>query len=817
MKTSGRGLPLVFYPIFILYGVAAAISLLVYFRMHISLFGVHQFSVNTILCVVLFSLAIGSRIGGRLADKYPGRLVSFAVLQGLAGVYALLHPFVFSAMAYISDQLITLTRPSAFGMGFIRPLVSLVFIVVPAASVSASIPVLGRFFTGHIIQTGNRLSILFSWIFAGVSIGMLLSGFLLTRHIGLYGSLLLGAVINFSIAAVCLIYELRILPGTTPPSTTDMARKVRRTAMIFKKRKPVLETAAKLTRAMIWVHALNGFASAGLLILAFRIAAEHALVDLALLRIMILSVFFAGMLLGSALYKRITARMVNGYLMMASLEILTGFLILFSFILYSLLATNFPLQPGNYDWYLVVLKQLLLVVALLLLPAVITGVLLPLSARIYPKRLEQSGKNTGRLGHLFFMGTLFGVLVTRGILFPFAGTTYAIFIFIGISLLGGFFLLLRDSRLIRGFRLSYTAVSILFISGILFFADKSGWFSTSATKVNENIIGTQHGSTSQVTVKNDSLDGEGLYIDGVQNILFKNKTMEQAPAVLSLVLGPTVKSAMVIGFGTGIAASTLENLNVPAIFIDDIYPEVLALSANVFSDENQDILTSSRVDISTEDPRVYLWRNARAFDLILAGFTSGKNVPSQYTRDFYHICHLHLSPHGRFSQILPLNGISKQEFRSVIRACADVFPSIELWYLSDHNVMLTALNHRERTLDCTYGVNFASLDQFGKLSRNGFERVESLLGNRMMDDRQLRILSAGAPPNTDAHPYVEFSKISNDMTDPELILQLSREISQDKDIYFYDPACGNGNGYIQEYIDQARTGMIHELTSLAPR
>ncbi len=811
MKTSGRGIPLVFYPIFMLCGMAAAISLLVYFRMHVTLFGIHQFSVSSILSVLLFSLAIGSRIGGQLADKYSRHLISFAALQALAGIYALLHPFIFSFLRFAADELVIRSRSSVFTMGFIRPVMSMLFICIPAASVSALIPVLGRFFTIHIIQTGNRLAILFSWIFSGVSIGMLLSGYLFTRHTGLNGSLYLAAVINLSVAAICLVYEFRIMPGMIPPSTTVMARRVRRTAMIFKKRKPVLETAAKLTRAMIRVHAVNGFISGGLLILAYRISAENALVGLSLLKMMILSVFFAGLSLGGALYKRITATMVNGYLFMASLEILTAFLLLFSYLLHTLLITSFPAPAGEYYWIQAVSRQLLSLTALLLLPATLIGVLLPLSARIYPRRMEQSGKNTGRLGHLFFMGSIFGVLITRGLVFPFGGITYDMFVFIGIALLGGFFLLLRDSRLIRGFRLSYTALSILFISGILFFADKTGWFRASVLTGREKILDEQHGRTSRVTLHEDPAAGKILYIDGVKSVNDGDKHMQQTPAVLSLVLGPPVKSAMVIGFGTGIVASTLENLDVHSVFIDETYPEVLTLSANSFGEENQDILTSSRVDISIEDPRQYLWRNMKKYDLILAGMTSEKNVPSQFTFDFYRICHLHLSSQGRFSQVLPLYGISKQEFRSIIRACADAFPSVELWYLSDRTVMLTSLNHRESNLDCTYGANFTALDESGKLSRNGFERVESLLGRRIMDDAQLRMLAAGAPPNSDGFPFVEFSKISNDRFDPELYDQLVREITHNRDPYY--SGCTGDHGYVKDYISLARNAMLIELKS----
>ena len=100
---------------------------------------------------------------------------------------------------------------------------------------------------------------------------------------------------------------------------------------------------------MIRVHAVHGFASASFLIIASRIITEHAILGLSLVHILILAVFFIGIAIGSSMYKRITGGMVNGYLLMASLEILTGFIILFSFLLFTITAPAMQAIAGNAD------------------------------------------------------------------------------------------------------------------------------------------------------------------------------------------------------------------------------------------------------------------------------------------------------------------------------------------------------------------------------------------------------------------------------------------------------------------------------------
>jgi hypothetical protein len=502
--------------------------------------------------------------------------------------------------------------------------------------------------------------------------------------------------------------------------------------------------------------------------------------------------------------------MANGYLLMASLEILTGFIILFSFLLFTITAPAMQAIAGNTDnWGKSAACQLVAICSFILLPAMITGILLPLSARIYPRRIQHSGRYIGKLGSLFYMGVMFGVVITHYILLPFVSSFYSVFALIGVALLSGIFLLLMDSRLIRGFRLSYTAISVAFLTGILFGAVKLGWIrpGNDASQITQK----QEGSSALVTLRNLS-DGEmGLYIEGVNNQVTGKDQFQMLPAIFSCVMGQPVQSCLVIGFGTGVVASALEDCDIPSIYISEVYPELLTLSANAFSDDNKDILTSSRVNIAIEDARLFLTRNAVSFDLITAGYTSFQNTPSFFTSGFYGTCLARLSNHGLLTQVLPLTGINKQEFRSLIRACINVFPEVSLWYLSPGKVMLLAHKKRHSTDYCAIHQRFTGIDHFGRYTKPGIASTESLIGKRLMDDRQLRIFAEGAPANTDDHPYLEFSRTPAGFTDPELINQLIREMGNSRNPYFAESNCAFDNAEVRQKIDQAKQASREEL------
>jgi predicted membrane-bound spermidine synthase len=777
--------------------------------MYINLFGIHQFSITSVMAVIFICLAAGSRIGGRLADRYPDQIVIFVVLQGITGLYAILNPLAFSLLSGIFSAIIREFDPSAFSMGFIRIILSFLFLFIPFASISAGVPVLSRLFTKLIVQAGNRFSAVLTVMFCGLVTGLVIYSFYI-RQLGMNRSLLFSSVLFFSISGLAILFLVREKTKGQLPVNTVMADRVRSTAMLFRKRKPVLETGARLTRVMIRVHAVHGFASASLLIIASRIITEHAILSLSQVHILIPAVFFAGMAMGSLMYRRITGGMVNGYLFMASLEILTGFVILFSFLLFTITAPAMQeIAESNPGWGKSVACQVLSICSFIFLPALITGILLPLAARIYPRRIQHAGRNIGKLGSLFYSGIVFGVIVTHYVLLSFVSSFYSVFVLIGVALFSGIFLLYRDSRLIRGFRLSYTAISVAFLTGILFGAVKLGWIhpgnSTNLTTQK------QEGSSALVTLQNLDNSHEGLFIDGVNNQLTGNEQIQVLPAIFSCVMAAPARSSLVIGFGTGMIASTLEDCDIPSIYIAEIYPELLTLSANAFSDENQDILTSSRVNIAIEDARLFLTRNAASFDLITAGYTNFQNTPSFFTSGFYRTCIARLSNQGILTQVLPLYGINKQEFRSLIRACIDFFPEASLWYLSPGRVMLLAHKKKPVIDYCIIDRRFAGIDHFGRYSKAGIASTGSIIGKRLMDDRQLRIFAEGAPANTDDHPYLEFSRTPSGYTDPELIKQLIHDMRNTRNPYFTGINCTADNTELRQKIDQVKKATLDEL------
>jgi spermidine synthase len=815
MNSSGRGKPVFFIPVILLSGIAMGIGFPVWFRMYTTLFGIHQFSVASIMGTMMICLSVGSRTGGRLADRMRDKPVLFIVLQTIIGIFSLFNPFFFGVLQNLLGRIILELNPGSFSMGFIRIALTLFFLILPIASMGAIFPVICRFFTHSTSSTGNRNSLVLSVISAGVAAGIMLDGFLLIPGSGMNYSLQVASLISFiiSLSALGFIFLRRVRKTVIP--TPVAAKKRKQSTMLFKKNKAVLEIGAKLTRAMVRVHVVNGFAASSILIIAIRLMNTYAVTGLAYLNLIVFSIYFAGIALGSAFYRILTTRMANGYLLMASLEFLNGFALLFSF---SLLSVNGPailhvVEPAD-TWWNTVIYQILPVASLLVFPAFISGLLFSLAGSVYIRRIQHSGRNIGKLGSFYFTGTLAGVVITPFILLPLIGSVYSCFALILISLLCGFYLLLRDSRLIRGFRISYTVITMACASGLLFSLVRSGWINTFLHKNTESVRTMLEGRSARVSLVEKNGGTLSLYIDGIENLASGRDGMfnQQFPAFLSCVLNPHIQSSLVVGFGMGYTASALESCNVPLIHIAEVYPEIMKLSSDAFSDENNDIITSSHVDISLEDARQFLLRNSGQFDLITSGYTGTGNLPGFFTDGFYQKCYTGLTDNGMLAQILPLRGITVGEFGSVVKACSHFFSRVNLWYISRNNVLLVAFKKSSEPDFCSIALGFKNLMKNGEFAINGIPDAESLFARRLMDNVELKKLTGGYTENRDDLPLIEFSRTSRNFKDTVLFHKLIQNLNQGEMNLFAAP-CHENTIEAKAAYEQARNAIKQQLIS----
>jgi predicted membrane-bound spermidine synthase len=815
MNSSRRGIPLFFHPVMAFSGMGAGISLYVWFRMFTDLFGIQQVSLTSVLGTMLLCLGFGSRIWGTLADRVRNPLVLFAILQALAGLCALFNPVQFRWLQISLNMIIRDFHPTSFGMGGVRIVLTFLYLFVPLASMGGLNPVLGRQFIRFSDQAGKRISVVISMFSIGLMTGFFLTGFVLIPQFGMQNTLKFSSFISLFVFVLVLAYILIKRVKSTDDAMTLRESRSGYSPMMFRKRRIVLEAGAKLTRAMLRIHVLHGFTMVSLLIISIRLMYDYAAIGLSSLYLLILVVFFSGIALGSLLFRTFTARLVNGFLMMASLKILTGFSILFSYVLFTLIAPSVhQISLNASSWSETVACQILMVSSLLLIPAFITGIFLPLSARIYSRRIQKTGRSLGRLNFLYYTGILAGLLVTQYILLPIAGYYVSFLMLILISLLSGIYLLLRDSRLIRVFRLSYTMITLGCVTGVLFVLIRLGWIEPGAAARQESIRDWHEGSSVIASLIDRTPDQLALSVNGITNLETGKEGLcvQQLPALLPCILVHPVRSSLVIGFGMGFTASLLDYCQVPDLVISEVYPELITLSAQYFSEDNNDILTSGHVDINGEDARLFLVRDSNKYDLITSGYTDIHLLPGYFTREFYQACYNRLTAFGLMTQVLPLIGLDREEFRSLVSACTGIFPRVSLWYLSRDRILMLAGKEDHMAGYCSIAERYNELAGSDMMNKLGIPDPESLLGRRLMDDNQLKEFAEDSPVNENDRPYVEFSRTARQFRDPELISDLISRMKP-AEVQYEPDRCGADKAKIALKIDRMHRTIKAELLS----
>jgi hypothetical protein len=216
------------------------------------------------------------------------------------------------------------------------------------------------------------------------------------------------------------------------------------------------------------------------------------------------------------------------------------------------------------------------------------------------------------------------------------------------------------------------------------------------------------------------------------------------------------RSALVVGFGTGITAGAL--LAYPGLetrVVAELLPAVVR--AGPLFAGNLGAGQDARLDVRIGDGRQELLRRSQRYDLITLEPPppSAAGVVNLYSRDFYELCRDRLAPGGLMAQWWPLPAQNDEDSRSLVRSFLDVFPHAAAWSTELHEVLLvgslapTPLDGRR------VAARFATPGVAVALGEVGIESPEALLATWVTDRAGLERYAGDAPPVTDDRPRIE--------------------------------------------------------------
>ncbi|AKO45550.1 fused MFS/spermidine synthase [[Haemophilus] ducreyi] len=182
--------------VFFLSGMAALIYQIAWQRLLFTAFGVDLESITIIISVFMAGLGIGAYYGGRIADRFPTRIIQFFALTEIGiGTFGLASPFL---IEFVKHTFLHSTVPAIAFANFL-------LLLFPTFLMGCTLPLLTQHLNQYIDNIGDNIGWLYFTNTLGAATACLLTGFALFNYLTLTQVIYLAAAINYIVAIAIFI------------------------------------------------------------------------------------------------------------------------------------------------------------------------------------------------------------------------------------------------------------------------------------------------------------------------------------------------------------------------------------------------------------------------------------------------------------------------------------------------------------------------------------------------------------------------------------------------------------------------------------
>ena len=723
-------------------GIAALVYETLWVRQLGRVVGTEVRAVSLALSAFFAGLAIGSVSIGRLADRVVRPIKLYAWLEASVAVAGIASTLALARSASLFVRLHDATGLFAWVLPF-------ALVSVPAILMGGTLPVVVRSLYPTPTRIAPATGLLYSANTAGAIVGTLATPFVLVPVFGIEGAGFFAGALGLALAAAALVMDSR-------NADTDVVRPL------------APERQVRFSRGDARL-ALALYALAGAIALGYEVVWSELLVQFMSTRTyafaVMLATYLTGLALGSVLFARFGASHQQPWR-------LFGFLLAgaaaSALALVALLGTWLPdmqtfagmwaMRATGRETFEVMARFVVAAAVVLLVPTTLLGAAFPAATRLIASADRVAG-DIGRTLALNTTGGVIGTLVTGFVLVPWLGLVGSLAV---LAVAGG---LIGGIALLRGGlgRVATAAIMAAILALTLTPRDKL------ATLLAEKRGGTllfyaeDTGGTVAVLEQGAGSNAfRRLYIQGVSNSgnALPSLRYMRLQALLPLIVHPgTPRSALVVGFGTGITAGAL--LAVPSLdkrVVAELLPSVV--HAGALFTGNLGAASDPRLDVRIGDGRHELLRSSERYDLITLEPPppSAAGVVNLYSRDFYALCHERLAPGGLMAQWWPLATQNDEDSRSLVRSFLDVFPHTTLWTTELHEMLLVGSDAPLVVDSQMVARRFGVAETARALADVGIESPAALLATFVMNRDGLERYAGAASPVTDDRPRIDHAR-----------------------------------------------------------
>ncbi len=646
----------------------------VWLRMISRIIGITLYATSTVLAAFMAGLALGSLLLGIYIDRRDDHLKVYSILEVLIGATALSVPilFIFAAPLYqLVHQASGETHLlSAFG----RAVVSFLCLLVPTTLMGGTLPVLIAYRVKREGRFGKNLGLFYGLNTSGAVAGVLVSGFITIGAIGEWATVLIGVVINFSVAIVALTLYRR------------ESRVLRNTRIIKAPTKK--EKADPLYGDALRRFVLVAFAISGLSALAYEVIWTRQLILFLQTSVYafsgMLATFLIGIALGSLFMNRFVDRMKSPLKVFGLAEIAVGLISIVN--LHLFIPLDGLMGTGDTNWPVALASTVVLVFPMTFM----FGMIFPVAGKCYAKRADRTGSSVGWLYGSNTIGSIMGSLLAGFLLIPHLGSTASVIVLAVLNVGLGLVILILNPADAFGKKAAYALIVPLFLLTAWGVAAKDPFLSTIENRIRkkaESAGGASGPSDYEIYINKEGLEGtltafsvnggKGLWVNGMgmTYLCTEAKLMTHLP----LLFAKNPKEFLVICFGMGTSfksATKHPGLHITSV---ELVPEAYK-AFKFFHPKAEGILGLENVSAIENDGRNFLLLTRKKFDVITidpAPPIWSAGTVNLYTKEFFALCRSRLTPTGVVCLWFP--GGTKDEVKSLLRTFDEVFPGTIVW------------------------------------------------------------------------------------------------------------------------------------------
>jgi spermidine synthase len=716
-----------------------------------------------VLAIFMGGMSAGAWLAARYSRRMASPILVYAVVEGVIGVMGMaFHGLFVPLSGFILDTVLP-GVDSAASAQFWKWATGAALILPQSILLGATFPLLSAGLLRRFPhEPGRLLGMLYFTNCIGGAAGVLVSGFVLIRLVGLPGTIMAAGVINILLAIV--VY--RLAREVDQEGRFGQSAEARTAIPLFLLGAAFITGLASFVYEIAWIRMLS-------MVLG---ASTHSFE-------LMLSAFITGLAFGGLWIRR---RIVPGrpaLLLAAWVQILMG---LFAFATIPLYNLTFDFMAwlmsglGRNDagYLLFTLGSHLIALAVMLPATFLAGMTLPLFTAI----LLDRGWGERSIGHVYAantLGAIIGVFATLFILLPRAGIEGAMLLGSGLDVLLGIGFLVAaapSSTLLERKYVVRAAAAVVYLAVLAAAASPdprrmaSGVYRYARAVIPQDaqVLVHRDGATASISVLE--------YADGSRTILTNGKpdaAMNLRPGVaarmdedtmvllgaLPLALRPGAQNIAVIGFGSGVTTHVL--LASPRVErVDTVEIEkFMYQSARLFEHRSERAFSDPRSRVFFEDARTFFHHNRHRYDLIVSEpsnpWVSG--IAGLFSVEFYGSVRRFLAEDGLFVQWLHAYEINDALVYSVLKALAANFPDFHV-YAANNGDLIVAASGGSR-IGLPGGELFGLPEMRAELERI---RVRSAadLRVRFLADRNMlegHLARSRVPVNSDYFPYLDLN------------------------------------------------------------